>query len=41
MLQRLQETGIPNKFMRLIKMTIQYTRGSVLVENLKTDPFDI
>jgi sorting nexin-29 len=41
MLQRLQETGIPNKFIRLIKMTIQYTRASVVVENLKTDPFDI
>jgi sorting nexin-29 len=41
MLQRLQETGIPNKLIRLIKMTIQYTRASVVVENLKTDPFDI
>jgi sorting nexin-29 len=41
MLQRLQETGIPNKLIRLTKMTIQYTRASVVVENLKTDPFDI
>jgi sorting nexin-29 len=41
MLQRLQETGIPNKFIRLFKITIQYTRASVVVENLKTDPFDI
>jgi hypothetical protein len=41
MLQRLQETGIPNKLIRLVKMTIQYTWASVAVENLKTDPFDI
>jgi hypothetical protein len=27
MLQRLQETGIPNKLMRLTKMTIQHTRA--------------
>jgi hypothetical protein len=40
-LERLQETGIPNKLIRLIKMTIQYTRAIVVVENLKTDPFDI
>jgi hypothetical protein len=40
MLQRLQETGIPNKLIRLVKMTIQYTRASFAVENLKTD-FDI
>jgi hypothetical protein len=39
--QRLQETGIPNKLIRLIKMTIQHTRASVIVENLKTDLFDI
>jgi hypothetical protein len=41
MLQRLQDTGIPNKLIRLIKMTIQYTIASVVVENLKTYPFDI
>jgi hypothetical protein len=41
MLQRLQETGTPNKLVRLIKMTIQHTRASIIVENLKTDPFDI
>jgi hypothetical protein len=27
--------------MMLIKMTVQHTRVSVIVENLKTDPFDI
>jgi sorting nexin-29 len=31
MLQRLQETGIPNKLIRHIKMTIQYTRASFVV----------
>jgi sorting nexin-29 len=39
MLQRLQETGISNKLIRLIKMTIQYTRASVVVENLKNRSF--
>jgi hypothetical protein len=38
MLQRLQETGIPNKIVILIKMTIQHTRASVIVGNLKPDP---
>jgi hypothetical protein len=31
MLQRLQETGIPNKLIKLIKITMQYTRASVVV----------
>jgi hypothetical protein len=34
-LQRLQETGIPNKLMSVIKMAIQHTRASVIAENLK------
>jgi hypothetical protein len=37
----LQELGIPNKLTRLIKMTVHHTRASVIVENLKTDLFDI
>jgi hypothetical protein len=35
-LQRLQETGIQNKLMSLIKMAIQHTRAGVIAENLKT-----
>jgi hypothetical protein len=41
MLQRLQETRIQNKLIRLIKMIIQHTGANARAENLKTDPFDI
>ena len=40
-IQRLQEIGTPNKLIRLIKVTIQHKTASVIVENLKTDLFDI
>jgi hypothetical protein len=39
-IQKLQEIGSPNKLIRLIKI-IQHTKASVIVENLKTDLFDI
>ena len=38
-IQILQELRIPNKFVRLIKMTIQNTKASVKIENLTSNPF--
>jgi sorting nexin-29 len=40
-IQTLQEKGIPNKLITLVKMTIHHTRASVIVENVKTDFFDV
>ena len=38
-IQILQELRIPNKLVRLIKMTIQNTEASVKIENLASNPF--
>jgi uncharacterized membrane protein len=35
----MQEMRIPNKLVRLIKMTIQNTEASVKIENLTSKPF--
>jgi hypothetical protein len=40
-IQILQELRIPNKLVRLIKMTIQNTEASVKIENLTSKPFSI
>ena len=40
-IQILQELGIPNKLVRLIKMTIQNTNASVKIEDFTSDPFSI
>jgi hypothetical protein len=38
-IQILQELRIPNKLLRLIKMTLQNTEASVKIENLTSKPF--
>jgi hypothetical protein len=38
-IQILQELRIPNKLVRLIKMTLQNTEASVKIENLTSKPF--
>jgi sorting nexin-29 len=40
-IQILQELRIPNKLVRLIKMTIQNMEASVKIENLTSNPFSI
>jgi hypothetical protein len=40
-LQKLQGTGIPNKLIRIVKMTIQHKRASVIAENLRNRSFGI
>jgi len=39
--QRLQELRIPNKLVRLIKMTIQNMEASVKIDNLTSNPLSI
>jgi len=40
-IQILQELRIPNKLVRLIKMTLQNMEASVKIENLTSKPFSI
>ena len=40
-IQVIQELRIPNKLVRLIKMTLQNTEASVKIENLTSKPFSI
>jgi hypothetical protein len=40
-MQILRELRIPNKLVRLIKMTLQNTEASVKIENLTSKPFSI